>query len=70
MQSRRVQCPKYKNSSYNSVTTHTKPTKKWVQFFGGPMVKNLPANAADMGLIPGLGRSHTPPGTEPMCCDY
>ena len=23
------------------------------------MDKNLPANAGDMGLIPGLGRSHT-----------
>ena len=25
---------------------------------GGPVVKNLPANAGDTGLIPGLGRSH------------
>ena len=25
---------------------------------GGPMVKNPPANAGDMGSIPGLGRSH------------
>ena len=25
-------------------------------FPGGPMVKNLPANAGDMGSIPGLGR--------------
>ena len=25
-------------------------------FLGGPVVKNLPANAADMGSIPGLGR--------------
>ena len=24
----------------------------------GPVVKNLPANAGDMGSIPGLGRSH------------
>ena len=24
----------------------------------GPVVKNLPANAGDTGLIPGLGRSH------------
>ena len=30
-------------------------------FLGGSMVKNLPANAGDMGLIPGLGRS---PGGE------
>ena len=26
-------------------------------FPGGPMVKNLPANAGDVGLIPGSGRS-------------
>ena len=27
-------------------------------FTGGPVVKNLPANAGDMGLITGLGRFH------------
>ena len=27
-------------------------------FPGGPVVKNPPANAGDMGLIPGLGKSH------------
>ena len=27
-------------------------------FPGGPVVKNAPANAADSGLIPGLGRFH------------
>ena len=27
-------------------------------FPGGGVVKNLPASAGDMGLIPGLGRSH------------
>ena len=26
---------------------------------GGPVVKNLPANAGDLGLIPGAGRSHS-----------
>ena len=42
------------------------PTKKqtlkymsW-DFPGGPMVKNPPANAGDMGSIPGSGRSHVP----------
>ena len=25
---------------------------------GGPVVKNLPANAGDTGSIPGLGRFH------------
>ena len=29
-------------------------------FPGGAVVKNPPANAGDMGLIPGLGRSHMP----------
>ena len=27
-------------------------------FLGGAVVKNLPANAGDTGLSPGLGRSH------------
>ena len=27
-------------------------------FPGGAVVKNLPANAGDTGLSPGLGRSH------------
>ena len=29
-------------------------------FPGGAVVKNLPANAGDMGSSPGLGRSHMP----------
>ena len=29
-------------------------------FPGGTVVKNPPANAGDVGLIPGLGRSHMP----------
>ena len=29
-------------------------------FPGGSMVKNLPANAGDLGLIPGLGRYNLP----------
>ena len=29
-------------------------------FPGGSVVKNPPASAGDMGLIPGLGRSHMP----------
>ena len=27
-------------------------------FPGGPVVRSLPANAGDMGSIPGLGRFH------------
>ena len=29
-------------------------------FPGGSVIKNLPANVGDTGLIPGLGRSHMP----------
>ena len=32
-------------------------------FSGDPVVQNLPANAGDMGLIPGPGRSHMPWGS-------
>ena len=31
-----------------------------MDFSGGAVVKTLPANAGDMGSIPGLGRSHMP----------
>ena len=34
------------------------------------MVKNPPANAGDMGLIPDLGRSHMPWRTKLMCHSY
>ena len=30
----------------------------WRDFPGGAVVKNLPVNAGDTGLIPGPGRSH------------
>ena len=32
--------------------------RSYREFSGGLVVKNLPANAEDMGLISGLGRSH------------
>ena len=32
--------------------------KIFSDFPGGSVVKNLPANAGDIGSIPGLGRSH------------
>ena len=34
-----------------------------LDFPGGPVVKNLPTNAGDKGLIPGLGRFHMPQGS-------
>ena len=41
-----------------TIDTHKK--KKSRDFPGGTVVKNLPANAGDVGLIPGPGRSHMP----------
>ena len=42
------------------LTASSKTIKKSTNrdFPGGPVVKNGSANAGDMGLIPGLGRSH------------
>ena len=34
--------------------------KQKQDFPGGPVVENLPANAGDMGLIPGPERFHMP----------
>ena len=34
--------------------------KEFGDFPGGAVVKSPPANAGDMGSIPGLGRSHMP----------
>ena len=31
-------------------------------FHGGPVIKNPPASAGDMGSIPGPGRFHIPQG--------
>ena len=39
-------------------------------FSGGSVVKNLPANAGDMGSIPGLGRSHMLLSSEAMGHSY
>ena len=32
--------------------------QNYVNFPGSPVIKNLPANAGDMGSIPGPGRYH------------
>ena len=39
---------------------HLKDT--YLDFSGGPVDKNPPANAGDIGPIPALGRFHTPRG--------
>ena len=46
------------------IKTYYKATinKRVGDFPGGPVVKNLPANAGDRGLIPGPGKSHVPRG--------
>ena len=36
------------------------PFKKFLDFPGGAVVKNPPANAGDTGSSPGPGRSHVP----------
>ena len=40
--------------------TNTYFKKQFRDFPGGTVVKNPPANAGDMGSIPGPGRSHMP----------
>ena len=37
-------------------------------FPGGSVVKNMPANAGDMGSVPGLGGCHE--ATKPVCHNY
>ena len=39
-------------------------------FPSGSVVKNLPANAGDMGSIPGLRRPHMSRSNKPACHDY
>ena len=48
------------NLKIPNISTHSKKSE-CKDFPGGPVVKNPPANAADMGFIPGQGtRSHMP----------
>ena len=62
---------KKKKNLDTELTLITKINSKWIMvlnvkmqnyrgFPGGAVVENLPANAGDMGLSPGLGRSHMP----------
>ena len=45
------------DNSGNSQEFDNQSLYRW-GFPGGSVVKNPPVNAGDMGLIPGLGRSH------------
>ena len=45
-------------------------THKMGSFLGGSVVKNLPANTGDAGLIPGLGRSSGEGNGNPLQYSY
>ena len=51
---------KKRNRMVCIVCCHSNLKKKRRGFPGGSVVQNLPANAGDMSLIPGLGRPHMP----------
>ena len=59
-------CKKH-NSEHNTIYINFKCILLKNTLFGGfpgsSVVKNLPANAEDMGSIPGLERSHMPPNS-------
>ena len=51
--------------TYEGLSQHTEKSRNTenisvLEFPGGAVVKNPPANAGDMGSIPGPGRSHMP----------
>ena len=52
--------PFWQGNNFISLKSSSKDFR--LDFPGGSVVKNPPANAGDMGLIPGLGRSHMPWG--------
>ena len=52
--------------SFTEVTTVMPFKNMSLDFPGGPLVKNLPANAGNMGLIPGREDSTYPGVTKPM----
>ena len=49
-----------------------KHVKSWIEldFPGSPVAKNLPANAGDIGSIPGLERFRMPQATKPVHHSY
>ena len=55
-----------KESSWNFVAIK----KSVADFSGGALDKNSPANAGDVGSIPGLGRFHMLGSIELMCHNY
>ena len=49
---------------------HTFSCEMMKGFPGGSVVKNSPASAIDLGLIPGLGRSPGEENGNPLQCSY
>ena len=47
---------------------YKKKKKSDLDFPGGPVVKNPPANAGNMGMIPGSGRFHMLEGNNCVLC--
>ena len=64
----------FKESAFQAGTCQMAPgiVKKWWRDFpGGPVLKNLPCNEGDAGLISGHGtlRYHMHGATKPICCN-
>ena len=59
----RAQGPNNRSLYYSQV-----PVSKGKAFSGGSVVKNPPANAEDLGSIPGLGRSPGGGNSNPLQC--
>ena len=50
----------YKQMRFGILNIFFKEWKGVLDFPGGTVLKDLPANAGNLGSIPGLGRSHMP----------
>ena len=60
----------HKEDPMQQVTSFKKKKRQLLGFPGGTLVKNLPANEGDIGLIPGQGRSHMTRTAKLVCCEY
>ena len=52
--------PKVIAATSSDASDGSGPLRTFLDFPGGTVVENPPANAGDMGSIPGPGRSHMP----------
>ena len=56
------------DSTPGHVSGENSNSKRYMDFPGGPAVRNLPASAGDTGSIPGLGRLRE--AIKPVCHNY